>query len=95
MNSYHRRHSMLWSIIRAEFSPGVMEDSVMVHDTKAPRTAREMLQSAVDGMDSDGSKENVAEAKRAADKIKEDAAQAAHDKSVADWSRGYTQLGDG
>lgn len=63
----------------------------MVRKNKeAPQTEAQMLQTAVDGMDSDGDLDNAVEVEQA----KEEAMQAAHMKKVNVWRRGYDALGD-
>nr|WP_010400345.1 hypothetical protein [Paracoccus sp. TRP] len=62
----------------------------MVRESKVPQTEAQMLQTAVDGMDSDGDLDNAAEVALA----KEEAMQAAHMKKVNVWRRGYDALGD-
>ncbi|ARC37863.1 hypothetical protein A6J80_17255 [Paracoccus yeei] len=62
----------------------------MVLERKTPQTEDQMLQTAVDGMDSEGGLGNDTEVKR----DKEKAAQAAHDAKVDAWNKGYGALSD-
>ncbi|MFC3568885.1 hypothetical protein [Paracoccus simplex] len=66
----------------------------MVHDPKM-LTEQEMLQTAVDGLDSDTPHRIDAKFKQAIDEMNEEEAQAANDKANLAWNKSYDELGDG